>query len=218
MSINKKRSLLALALAGVLLAGVWWHLTRHVLPGMQREGNRTVAARAAAAFEEYYADHQRWPVGPPAEIFHRLAGRTEDQLAEWRAAKARTLIQPDQPAETIRREQTIPVKNHLRNHSVKTDSDELVDAWSHSLQFDLPADGSRPATVTSIGPDGRLGTADDLTVTLTPSPRRMTPTVAMFEAVTHKRREQEFRAAEQAMRKAKREAARQAAAAARQAP
>jgi hypothetical protein len=101
---------------------------------------------------------------------------------------------------------------------VKTEGDELVDAWSNSLQFDLPDDDTRPATVTSIGPDGLLGTADDLSITLTLSPKRVTPTLAMFEAVTHKRREQEFRAAEQAIRKAKREAAREAAAAARKAP
>ena len=218
MSITKKRALLALVLAATLVSGVWWHLTRRVLPGMMREGNRTLMARAAAAFEDYYADHQRWPDGPPAEVFHRLAGRTEAQLAEWRAAQAQTTSKSDQPEETIRREQTIPVKNHLRNHAVKTEGDELVDAWSNSIQFDLVADGSRPATLTSIGPDGQLGTADDLTVALTMKPRRMTPTFAMFESVSLKRREQEYRAAEQALRKAKREAARQAAAAARQAP
>ena len=50
------------------------------------------------------------------------------------------------------------------------------------------------------------------------TPQRTTPTLAMFEAVTNKRREQEFRTAEQALRKAKREAAREAAAAARKAP
>jgi hypothetical protein len=72
--------------------------------------------------------------------------------------------------------------------------------------------------VTSIGPDGLLGTEDDLSVTLNVAPKRMTPTLAMFEAVTNKRREQEFRAAEQAIRKARREAAREAAAAARKAP
>lgn len=218
MSVTKKRAFLALALAAALLAGVWWHLTRSVLPGMMREGNRTLMARAAAAFEEYYADHQRWPDGPPGEIFHRLAGRSEAQIADWRASRTQTTPKTDQPEETIRREQSIPVKNYLRNNSVKSEGDELVDAWSNSIQFDLPADGSRPASLTSIGPDALLGTADDLSVTLAMSPRRMTPTLAMFESVSHRRREQEYRAAEQALRKAKREAARQAAAAARQAP
>lgn len=218
MSITKKRALLALLLTVGLLAGVWWHLTRAVLPGMMRQGNHTLLARAAAAFEEYYGDHQRWPEGPPMEVFHRLAGRTEEQLAEWRAAQARPKSENEEPAETIRREQTIPPKNHLRNHSVKTEGDELVDAWSNSIQFDLPADGSRPAVLTSIGPDGLLGTADDQSVTVNMTPQRTTPTLAMFEAVTNKRREQEFRTAEQALRKAKREAAREAAAAARKAP
>jgi len=216
MSITKKRALLALALACALLVGVWWQLTRQVLPGMLREGNRTILTRAAAAFEEYYGDHQKWPDGPPAEVFHRLAGRTEEQLVEWRAAQLRP--KSETPTETIRREQTVPVKNYLRNHSVRSEGDELVDAWSNSLQFDLPVDGPRPATVTSIGPDGLLGTADDQTLALRMTPQRMTPTLAMFEAVTNKRREQEFRAAEQALRKARREAAREAAAAARKAP
>jgi len=215
MSITKKRAFCALAATGVLLAGVWWHLTRQVLPGMMREGNHSLLARAAAAFDDYYGDHQHWPDGPPPEVFHRLAGRTEEQLAEWRAAQSR----PKSEAEaTIRREQSIPVKNYLRNHTVKTEGDELVDAWSNSLQYDFSTDDQRPATVTSIGPDGLLGTADDQTVALTMTPRRMTPTLAMFQAVTNKRREQEFRTAEQALRKAKREAAREAAAAARKAP
>ena len=218
MSITKKRGLLALGLTLVLLVGVWWHLTRHVLPGMMREGNRTLLSRAAAAFQEYYADHQRWPTGPPMEVFHRLAGRNEAQLEEWRAAQAKHQEDEETPEETIRREQLIPAKNYLRNNWVKAEGDELVDAWSNSIQFDLPEDDSRPATLTSIGPDGLLGTGDDLVVALKMSPRRHTPTPATFEAVTLKRREQEFRAAEQAARKAKREAARKAAAAARQAP
>jgi hypothetical protein len=218
MSITKKRAILALVSTLLLLAGVWWHLTRQVLPGMLRDGNRTLIVRAAAAFEEYYADHQRWPAGPPPEVFHRLAGRNEEQLVEWRAAQARLHSETEEPAETIRREQSAPTKNYLRNHGVKTEGDELVDAWSNSLQFDLPDDDTRPATVTSIGPDGLLGTEDDLSVTLNVAPKRMTPTLAMFEAVTNKRREQEFRAAEQAIRKARREAAREAAAAARKAP
>jgi len=218
MSITKRRGLLALVLTLLLLVGVWWRLTRHVLPGMMREGNHTLLARAAAAFQEYYADHQSWPQGPPMEVFHRLAGRNETQLAEWRAAQSRPKNDESTPEETIRREQLIPAKNYLRNNWVKAEGDELVDAWSNSIQFDLPEDGSRPATLTSIGPDGLLGTGDDLTVELRMSPRRTTPTPATFEAVVLKRREQEFRAAEQAARKAKREAARKAAAAARQAP
>lgn len=215
MSITKKRALLALAATSVLLAGVWWHLTRQVLPGMMHQGNHTLLARAAAALDDYYGDYQDWPDGPPQEVFHRLAGRTEEQLDEWRAAQSRPKTEA---AETIRREQTIPVKNYLRNHAVKIEGDELVDAWSNSLQFDFPTDNQRPAHLTSIGPDGLLGTADDQSVELTMAPRRMTPTLAMFEAVTHKRHEQEFRTAEQALRKAKREAAREASAAARKAP
>lgn len=218
MSITKRRGLLALALTVVLVVGVWWSLTRHVLPGMMREGNRTLLARAGAAFQEYYADHQHWPQGPPQEVFHRLAGRTEDQVSEWRAAQSKPKNDQPEPEKTIRREQLIPVKNYLRNNWVKAEGDELVDAWSNSIQFDLAEDGSRPATLTSIGPDGLLGTTDDLTVELKMKPRRNTPTPAAFEAVVLKRREQEFKAAEQAARKAKREAARKAAAAARQAP
>lgn len=218
MSITKKRALLAVVLTGTLLAGVWWHLTRQVLPGMMRQGNSSLLARAAAAFEDYYADHQGWPDGSPKEVFHRLAGRTEEQLEEWRAAQARAEGEEDPPSETIRREQTIPVKNYLRIYAVKAVGDEMVDAWSNSIQFDLVEDGSRPATLTAIGPDGLHGTEDDQTVTLTMRPRRMTPAISSFDAASHRRREQEFKAAEQALRKAKREAAREAASAARQAP
>lgn len=218
MSITKKRVLLAVLLTGALLVGVWWHLTRHVLPAMMRQGNLALLGQAAAAFAEYYCDHQRWPHGPPAEIFHRLAGRTEEQLAEWREAQARPRSDNEHLAETIRREQAIPVRNYLRSYNVKAESDELVDAWAHSLQFDLVDDGSRPSSLTSVGPDGRLGTGDDQSIALTMRPRRMTPTIASFEAVEHRRRDQEFRAAEQAMRRARREAAREAAAAARRAP
>lgn len=217
MSITKKRGVFALFLAGALLAGVGWWLIRQVLPGMLREGNRTLMTRAAAAFEAYYADHQRWPAGPPNEVMHRLAGRTEEDLVEWRAHQLRPKSETETPAETIRREQSIPVKSHLRNHSVRAEGDELVDAWGNSLQFAIPADGQGPATITSMGPDGLLGTSDDQPASLRMSPRRVTPTPAMFEAVTKKRREQEFRAAEQALRKARREAAREAAAAARKA-
>jgi type II secretory pathway pseudopilin PulG len=218
MSITKKRALLALMLAVPLMVGVWWHLTRRVLPGMMQEGNHTLLARAARALEEYYTDHQRWPAGPPDEVFYWLAGGTETDFADWRASRDNPQL-PIAPAEdTTRRLPTIKGKNYARNHGVKSESWELVDAWSNSLQFDLPADGSRPATVTSIGPDGRLGTADDVSVTLAIGPQHITPTIAMFEAVENRRREQEFRAAEQAIRKARREAAREAAAAARRAP
>ncbi|MFN0128537.1 MAG: hypothetical protein ACKV19_17840 [Verrucomicrobiales bacterium] len=218
MSITKKRALLAFVLTGSLLAGVWWYLTRQVLPGMMRQGNLSLLARAATAFEDYYADHHGWPDGPPMEVFHRLAGRSDEQLEEWRAAQARPADESDPPLETIRREQTISIKNYLRIYNVKAEGDELVDAWSNSIQFDLVEDGTRPATLTSIGPDGLHGTKDDQTVTLTMRPRRMTPAIASFDAASHRRREQEFKAAEQALRKAKREAAREAAAAARQAP
>jgi len=218
MSITKIRALVALVFTAALLGGVWWHLTRQVLPRLMVEGNRTLLERAAAACEDYYADHQHWPAGPPLEIFHRLAGRTEDQLIEWRAAQAHPRTEAAPPLETIRREAAIPVKNYLRLHTPKAENAELVDAWSNSLQYDFPDDDSRPATLTSVGPDGILGTADDQSVTLNKRPRRITPTLAMFEAVTNKQREQEFRAAENELRRARREAARQAAAAARQAP
>ena len=219
ISITKKRGLLAMVLAAGLLTGAGWLLTRRVLPTMLVEGNRVIMARAAAALEEYYSDHQHWPAGPPVEIFHRLAGRSEEELVQWREFMLRHQEAPAVPEETIRRKQAIPVKNLLRNHAVRNqEPGEVVDAWANSIQYHFPDDLRSSASITSMGPDGLLGTADDLTVPLRMNPQRMTPTPATFAAVTKKRREQEFKAAEQALRKARREAAREAAAAARKAP
>ena len=82
--------------------------------------------------------------------------------------------------------------NFLVDAPVRAAGLTIGDAWGRPLEFSFTPAG--PATATSLGADGVLGTPDDVTATAHIVPRRTQPTRAIFLA------DRAFRRAEEARR------------------
>lgn len=201
MSVTKIRALTALVIGGACFLGLRWLMAAVVLPDMIVAGNRHMMQHLIPPLTAYCADHGKWPTGTPNEIFMRLIGFNEEQIAEalrnqaiMAQQAARTASSGEEEDEgdgnsgneeesaAVNEEAIAVTHNYLSRLPLKVIRHELADSWGHSLVFSFPEGQGGPVKITSLGPDAALGTADDQSVSVEPVPRAYLPDRRFFLA------------------------------------
>lgn len=199
MSVTKIRALSALVIGGACFLGLRWLMAAVILPDMIVAGNRQMMQHLIPPLTAYCADHGKWPTGTQNEIFMRLIGFNDEQIAE--ALRNQAITQKalagnaageeaggeesegsEEETPAVNEEAIAVTHNYLSRLPLKVIRHELADSWGNSFVFSFPEGEAGPVKVTSLGPDAALGTEDDQSVSVEPVPRSYLPDRRFFEA------------------------------------